>query len=723
MHETALFAAICALSATTLCALPGHGATGAAFPAIDSDSGVRGGATGFFHAENIGGADWVVDPEGRALVVKAVDHVRPGGWIDRNLGYDIYKRFCETNYPSVEAWADETVGRLRSWGFNTLASQCNEPKLRRRGMAHTLTLYLGGMFARWNGGDPDRWITPWSGPCTGMPNVFHPDFEAEIRKAAREACAPERDDPWLLGWFLDNELKWWGAPVTRQDLGLVDAIRRLPPGHSARKALEEYEGKFNAENDALREGFLKLVAERYFSVLCGAIRDADPNHMILGCRFMGPFGNVNGVVWETAGKYCDIVSMNVYPWADIDKGTVLDAKGGKPVAGLFRDIHAKCGRPLMVTEWGFPALDAGRPCHYGAGQRFRTQAERAEASALFARTMLSLPFFAGHSFFMFVDQPASGISESFREDSNYGLVSELGVPYREVTEALSGVQRDAARWKGGPVPGEDGTQRAFALPDAESGPSERERYFAEVAASPSRLTPDSARDAASPLPSLEIDAEGKWTLGNGLVWLAGRKGGENAADAVELAPCGRVGSLRLLVQWLRRGASVWTFATNVTAVREDTWTPDGFRSLVLEIEGADDSAKFSIGARLTLGAGLASALVEVLSVKNLGTGPLELLGVHVQPFPDDAEPQPDAVVPQLWEGPSEAWWRIPGRDGAWGLLSHDSAARFRFFFRHEDKSAHPDGKFSVGADPVAIPPKGVWLPAGPMGAQLGLRNP
>lgn len=184
----------------------------------------------------------------------------------------------------------------------------------------------------------------------------------------------------------------------------------------------------------MREAFLRLFAERYFSVLCGAIREADPNHMILGCRFAWPFDKVHPTLWEVCGKYCDIASLNCYPWADIDQGVVLDSKGGAPVAQRFRDIHGWCRRPLMVTEWSFPALDAGRPCLHGAGQRFKTQAQRAKASGLFARTMLSMPFFVGYSYFMFLDQPASGISETFKEDSNYGLVSEFGVPYPEITD-------------------------------------------------------------------------------------------------------------------------------------------------------------------------------------------------------------------------------------------------------------------------------------------------
>ena len=65
----------------------------------------------------------------------------------------------------------------------------------------------------------------------------------------------------------------------------------------------------------------------------------------------------------------------------------------------FRRVHALCGRPMLVTEWSFPALDAGRPCLHGAGQRFHTQEERATAVELFSRTILSEPYMVGYNWF------------------------------------------------------------------------------------------------------------------------------------------------------------------------------------------------------------------------------------------------------------------------------------------------------------------------------------
>ena len=94
----------------------------------------------------------------------------------------------------------------------------------------------------------------------------------------------------------------------------------------------------------------------------------------------------------------------------------------------------------MLTEWSFPAFDSGLPCLRGVGKRFDTQAERAWASALYARSVLSCPWVIGYDYFMWVDMPAKGISFRFPEDANYGLVREDGTPYAELTEAFAAIQ-------------------------------------------------------------------------------------------------------------------------------------------------------------------------------------------------------------------------------------------------------------------------------------------
>ena len=263
-------------------------------------------------------------------------------------------------------------------------------------------------------------------------------------------CAPLRDEASVMGYFFDNELAWGagGASAT----GMFDAVAKMPPENPARQALDAFLAERNLGGGAALKGgeipqetkveFLRLAARRYFGTIAEAIRRHDPNHLLLGARFAG-LGSAHRVVWEEAGMFCDILTFNSYPWADLGENVVyLSSRDDTRAADAYALRHSWAGRPLMVTEWSFPTLDSGLPCACGAGQRFRTQAERARASELYARTLMALPFMVGFDYFMWVDEPARGISFKFPEDSNYGLVNERGEPYREITEMFARVNRD-----------------------------------------------------------------------------------------------------------------------------------------------------------------------------------------------------------------------------------------------------------------------------------------
>jgi hypothetical protein len=176
--------------------------------------------------------------------------------------------------------------------------------------------------------------------------------------------------------------------------------------------------------------FVREAAERYFRITAQAIRKYDPNHLNLGCRFAW---DAPEPAWEMAGKYCDIVTVNLYPRIDLERGIVLG------IEEHLRKRYELCRKPIIVTEWSFPALDAkdsqGRPlpCKHGAGMRVDNQTQKARCYAIMQRTLFSLPFIVGSHYFMWVDEPALGISSTFPEDSNYGLVNEADEPYPELT--------------------------------------------------------------------------------------------------------------------------------------------------------------------------------------------------------------------------------------------------------------------------------------------------
>ena len=384
----------------------------------------------FFTVVQTGTDGWsFVDPSGRPFYVRGVDHVRYDGHWCGKLRRFPYRDWNETNYPNRLAWESETLARLKDWGFNTLTGKPDE-SLLHRGFAHTHTLDFGKRLCGKDRPSED-WIAQGRTPCHYFPNVFSTNFVRECEEWAARECAPRRDDRDLVGYFLDNELAWWGtAPVDRRGSAeaMYDTALSLPEGHSARRAAEAFAGT--------KAEFLALVAERYFAVTCAAVRKADPNHLVLGARFPG-FGGAADPVWIVAGRHCDIISFNLYPWIDFEARKIWVWNTDRRELGpTFDRYQALAGKPFLITEWSFIGLDAGLPCRKGMGQRFATQTERAKAIRTMCRFFDRKPYVVGDDYFMWVDEPKLGIGKEFGEDSNYGLVSDSGVPWAEVVEVF-----------------------------------------------------------------------------------------------------------------------------------------------------------------------------------------------------------------------------------------------------------------------------------------------
>jgi agarase len=409
--------------------------------------------TGFFRVEEIDGVWWFIDPEGHLFFALGTDHTSYFVHWCEKLGYAPYHENMKKRHGSEQAWAQETLQRLKCWNFNTIAAN-HSLYLRHQGLAYIDNILgMGQGFAAID--DLVKQVH-W----TGFPNVFSPRWQAWCDWMAYQRCAPLQDDPWLIGYFLDNELEWFGKDYKPWGLA-IEALKR-PAGHSSRVALvqllrERYRGDVQAFNRAwdarIRDfdelahseqpptirtktaeedgiAFTRLVAERYFRTCAEAIRKHDPNHLILGCRFAGEAPPI----MDIAGKHCDVISINTYPRVDLRTGRVLDWEE------RLREYHRQSRRPLMITEWSFPALDSGLPCKHGAGMRVDTQQQRAECFRIFQSAVFRLPFMVGSNFFMWVDEPALGISSTFPEDSNYGLVNEQGEPYPELVQTATRLQ-------------------------------------------------------------------------------------------------------------------------------------------------------------------------------------------------------------------------------------------------------------------------------------------
>ena len=632
-------------------------------------------ATGFFRTEKASdGRWWFVDPNGKTFFLTGADAVSSTGDHNAKLGYSPYGRTVQRKYHSVDVWATNTLARLTSWGFNMVVSS-EKPLLHRR-LPHSRILYIGSEMSTYG----DYEILPWDGgPCSAFPNVFSPKFEKYCRYVARTRCAPCKDDPWLIGWYIDNELAWWGDKRkfrTSSARGLFNACARKPAGHSARVALERFLAERGvaspeAATDEVTREFVRLIARRYFEISARAIREADPNHLILGCRFAGLQTSDPGV-WEECGRYCDVVSVNVYPEVDLDRGVVRGS-----FADEFAAHAAMAGKPVIVTEWSFVALDSGLPCMRGAGQRFFTQRERAEASSILARTFFALPGCAGYVFFKWSDQPAYGAKSEKSENCNYGLVDANDNAWLEQVAALAAIQNDPMKWRYAPLP----QARPVLPPSAEA--------VARAAVRDTSVRCVFAREA-----------DGTFAMSNGLVRLAGRIGARGVAvdDMGVFSPSVR--------EYAGDGAW-WSGAAEVVDVRGET--QDVFSVMDVTFRGNTEAGPFEVCERFYLPTGQPFFIAELRSITNRGGRalpvdtayfrllPKEHAGVRVAIGDEVLEPpkdgQPAPIPPSLWRPWHTAAWELS--DGTClGLATPRQTGVTVRFWEDEKLHLHPDASVS-----------------------------
>ena len=432
--------------------------------------------TGWFHTQRANGRWWLVTPEGHAFFSLGVNAVissdtrtyvqgreymfvdlpqdqppwsafygisdsrdaergasagigaNHGRWFDF-YGANLYRT---DGVGWLAAWRQRTLDRLQAWGFNTIGNWSDDALGKAHRVAYTLSIDVDGVFGNVSSGY-DYWGR--------MPDPFDPRFAQAVERSVAKITASSRDDPWLLGYFVENELAWAGqGPQGRWGL----AIGTLHgEAHSAAKqafiamlkkhygapsklaaawgiALDDWSAldavNFpapvpNEAHPAIALDYstwLRSYADQYFSLVAAALQRHDPHHLFLGGRFAV---NTPEAVASCA-RYCDVISFNVY--ADL------------PQHGVDLDALHKLGKPVLITEFHFGSGDRGP---FGKGVvSVENEAQCGEAYARFVQAAARDPAIVGTHWFDYVDQPVTGrILDG--ENSHIGLVGVTDIPF------------------------------------------------------------------------------------------------------------------------------------------------------------------------------------------------------------------------------------------------------------------------------------------------------
>jgi Beta-galactosidase len=368
-------------------------------------------ATGFFRTEQRESRWWLVTPEGHGFFSIGIDAVAPSGatyvegrefmfrdlpardgelaahWSEaddrRGLGaqrgrsfdhghaFDFYTANLERKFGAEwrRRWREETVDRLTAWGFNTIGNWSDPDLCAMHRLPYTVPLSPEGEYAKVSSGED------WWGP---MPDPFNPRFVEAADKMSRNAAARFAGDPYLIGYFVDNELSWGRSTRAYPQQYYALAVNALAAGrespansafigyltetyHSAERLGQAWGISLSSWNDlgtvgfALPRGafdnpavtgdlaaFNRRFADAYYRIVAEALHRHDPDHLYLGSRFA--WQSAEAV--EACARWCDVVSFNRC------RRSIADDPAE------WAKFHA-LGKPALIGEFHFGSADRG----------------------------------------------------------------------------------------------------------------------------------------------------------------------------------------------------------------------------------------------------------------------------------------------------------------------------------------------------------------------------
>lgn len=418
-------------------------------------------ATGHFYPTKHAGKWWIVDPDGRLFFSYGPTGVGFGertpitgreNWfaslpprendpLSKYWGegtgatYMYYKDKSYQTYDFSGAAAEMKYGpnwkiatldrmhtRLRNWGFNTVANWSSWEVASRRKTPYTVAIHYGGP------------------ALYRMPDIFNPEFEVALKNRLKAEVGKSADDPWCIGYFVDNEL-WWG-PGNRAANVAHSALKAAPDSLSKQAFIADLKTKYTEIEklnavwgteytswNALRDtqtlpadlkkssedcgDFGLRFAERYFATVRKAVKEIAPNTMYLGCRF---HGHIDTAVIQVAARHCDVISYNVY-----------DAKPGDRLNRFIGVVD----KPFLVGEFGVGSDPVETP--FRGDSPSEDPNARAGDMLRYVENAFTHPLLVGAHFFQFRDQPLTGRADG--EAVLRGFVDTTDTPHFDLVQA------------------------------------------------------------------------------------------------------------------------------------------------------------------------------------------------------------------------------------------------------------------------------------------------
>jgi hypothetical protein len=401
--------------------------------------GPQNKATGHFYTKKIADKWWFIDPQGylfwsfgltsigyggdtsepaldqlKATYVDSGELIkgkRPGTWNPSQS--NLQKKYGE-NWREI--YPKMTNRRLRSWGFNTLGNWTKKEFYELKKMPYTQAVHFG------------RPEIKEGKQLKSLPDAFHPSFEKGLSQALLR-YQNQANDPWCIGFFIDNELDFGQQSVQTAEI----IFEGREESHSRRMALQHLKNKYSniADlNEAWRKNYQSwdaisgnlpknqknckkdlleisaLYLDRYFSVCSEMMKKHAPHKLYLGSRI---HFKENNYALIASSRYCDVVSVNYYDFSP-----------------LTIQFPKEINKPMIIGEYHFGTINESGV--WGGGLCTSVDIEHAAAQfKAYTEHAFRDPRYVGAHYFQLQDQVVTGRPDG--ENYRIGFVDITDQPY------------------------------------------------------------------------------------------------------------------------------------------------------------------------------------------------------------------------------------------------------------------------------------------------------
>ncbi|CEK12847.1 glycosyl hydrolase [Chthonomonas calidirosea] len=411
----------------------------------ETDLGWHDKATGFYRVERHNGKWWLITPQGNPCFYTGVCNVPA-----------LFNGTPITGRESLFEWLPQKTGTFASaWGksiwdatdptdyfsFDT-ANLVRKfgPDWRSKGYQEALE-----RLKRWGFCGIGKWseilpnipscpVLHYQAPTLGHhPDIFDPAVQAQIRQSLQQQIGPHRNDPYILGWSINNEYQ---EIITNQEIQEILAKGADVPAKRAfvDEALKtRYHDNVAAMATAWKvsppnlqtlyqttphppaddlEMLRQFFAKSYYAFLYNTVKQIDPHHLYFGFWIV-PGWWQNKSDWSLIAPYCDVIGYDRYGYTFEDD--------------LLQQLLASTHKPVLDGEFCFPPYYKGQR---GFSKWFTSVDNDADEAPLYtkwARDAASNPYCVGFFWFMYRDEPITGKGPGHGPEKVYGENYAFGI--------------------------------------------------------------------------------------------------------------------------------------------------------------------------------------------------------------------------------------------------------------------------------------------------------